>query len=36
MPPTVAILSLGEMGAGIARLLNAHSIRVVTVLSGRR
>lgn len=33
---TVAIASIGEMGAGIARLLSAHDYRVVTNVSGRR
>ncbi|TVY51089.1 hypothetical protein LCER1_G007826 [Lachnellula cervina] len=32
---TVAILSLGEMGTGIAKLLVAHNYRVVTNLEGR-
>jgi len=31
----VAILSIGDMGAGIARLLIAKGIRVVTDLTGR-
>ncbi|KAH9210662.1 6-phosphogluconate dehydrogenase [Leptodontidium sp. 2 PMI_412] len=37
MPPlaTVGILSIGEMGMGIARLLVAHNYRVVTNLEGR-
>ncbi|KAF8251092.1 6-phosphogluconate dehydrogenase C-terminal domain-like protein [Wilcoxina mikolae CBS 423.85] len=35
MPLTVAIISLGEMGVGIAQLLQAHSIPVITNLSGR-
>lgn len=38
MPPlaTVGILSIGEMGMGIAKLLVAHNYRVVTNLEGRR
>ncbi|TVY41650.1 hypothetical protein LOCC1_G005890 [Lachnellula occidentalis] len=32
---TVAILSIGEMGMGIAKLLVAHNYRVVTNLEGR-
>ncbi|KAK6405096.1 hypothetical protein LTR95_018807, partial [Oleoguttula sp. CCFEE 5521] len=32
---TVGILSIGDMGAGIARLLSAHGYRVVTNASGR-
>ncbi len=33
---TVGILSIGEMGLGIAKLLIAHNYRVVTNLAGRR
>lgn len=33
---TVAILSPGEMGSGIACLLKAHQFRVITSISGRR
>jgi hypothetical protein len=33
---TVGILSIGEMGMGIAKLLIAHGYRVVTNLEGRR
>jgi len=33
---TVAILSIGSMGAGVARLLAAHNYRVITNASGRR
>ncbi|KAI5840470.1 6-phosphogluconate dehydrogenase [Morchella snyderi] len=33
---TVAILSPGEMGAGIARLLRAYNFRIITSNSGRR
>jgi hypothetical protein len=33
---TVGILSIGEMGMGIAKLLVAHNYRVVTNLEGRR
>lgn len=38
MPPlaTVGILSIGDMGMGIAKLLVAHNYRVVTNLEGRR
>merc|ERR1712225_209093 len=37
MPPlaTIGILSIGEMGMGIAKLLIAHNYRVVTNLEGR-
>lgn len=34
--PSIGILSLGEMGYGISRLLRAHDFPVVTVASGRR
>ena len=33
---TVGILSIGSMGAGVARLLAAHNYRVITNASGRR
>lgn len=33
---TVAILSIGEMGLGVANLLLAQGYRVVTNLEGRR
>ena len=33
---TVGILSVGEMGLGIAKLLIAHNYRVVTNITGRR
>jgi hypothetical protein len=33
---TVGILSIGEMGLGIAKLLIAHEYRVVTNITGRR
>lgn len=33
---TVAILSIGSMGAGVARLLSAHNYRVITNDSERR
>lgn len=33
--PTIAILSLGQMGAGIASLLHHHSYRVITNISDR-
>ncbi|KAJ5602011.1 Dehydrogenase multihelical [Penicillium lagena] len=34
-PTTVGILSIGDMGLGIAKLLKAHGYRVVTVGTGR-
>jgi len=33
---TVGILSIGEMGLGIAKLLVTHNYRVVTNVTGRR
>jgi predicted dinucleotide-binding enzyme len=33
---TVAILSIGSMGVGVARLLLAHNYRVITNASDRR
>lgn len=36
MTVSVGILSIGDMGMGIARLLQAHSYRVLTVGAGRR
>jgi lactate dehydrogenase-like 2-hydroxyacid dehydrogenase len=33
---TVGILSIGSMGAGVARLLAAHNYRVITNASDRR
>jgi hypothetical protein len=33
---TVGVLSIGEMGSGIAKLLVAHNYRVVTNITGRR
>jgi len=33
---SVGILSIGEMGLGIAKLLKAHGYRVLTVGEGRR
>lgn len=33
---TIGILSIGSMGAGVARLLSAHNYRVVTNASDRR
>lgn len=33
---TVGILSIGSMGAGVARLLSAHNYRVITNASDRR
>ncbi|KAH8700916.1 6-phosphogluconate dehydrogenase [Talaromyces proteolyticus] len=35
MAVSVGILSIGDMGLGIARLLQAHSYRVLTVTAGR-
>ena len=37
-PPlaTVGIVSIGEMGLGIAKLLSAYNYRVLTNVSGRR
>ncbi|KAJ5514620.1 Dehydrogenase multihelical [Penicillium fimorum] len=35
-PVTVGIVSIGDMGLGMARLLKAHDYRVVTVAEGRR
>lgn len=36
MTVSVGILSIGDMGMGIARLLKANSYRVLTVAAGRR
>jgi hypothetical protein len=33
---TVGILSIGDMGLGIGKLLVAHEYRVVTNITGRR
>lgn len=33
---TVGIVSIGDMGLGMAKLLKAHGYRVVTVGEGRR
>lgn len=35
-PVSVGILSIGDMGLGIAKLLQAHGYRVLTVGLGRR
>lgn len=35
-PVSVGILSIGDMGLGVARLLKAHDYRVLTVGLGRR
>ncbi|ETS76900.1 hypothetical protein PFICI_10774 [Pestalotiopsis fici W106-1] len=35
MKPTIAIISIGEMGLGVARLLKFHGYRVVTNVSDR-
>ena len=34
--PTVGILSIGDMGMGVARLLSHHNYAVYTVAVGRR
>lgn len=34
--PTIAIVSIGEMGLGIAKLLHAHDYSVLTTSAGRR
>jgi hypothetical protein len=34
--PSIGVLSIGEMGMGISKLLRAHDFPVVTVASGRR
>jgi hypothetical protein len=34
--PCIGIVSIGEMGLGIAKLLRAHDFPVVTIASGRR
>lgn len=36
MAVSVGILSIGDMGLGMARLLQAHGYRVLTVAAGRR
>jgi 3-hydroxyisobutyrate dehydrogenase-like beta-hydroxyacid dehydrogenase len=33
---TVGIVSIGDMGLGMAKLLKTHDYRVVTVAEGRR
>jgi len=33
---TVGIVSIGDMGLGMAKLLKAHDYRVITVAKGRR
>ena len=35
-PVSVGILSIGDMGLGVAKLLVAHGYRVLTVGEGRR
>jgi hypothetical protein len=35
-PATIGIVSIGDMGLGMARLLKSHNYRVVTVAEGRR
>lgn len=34
--PTIGIVSVGDMGSGIAKLLHAHEYRVFTTSAGRR
>ena len=34
--PTIGIISLGDMGSGIAKLLLAHEYPVITTATGRR
>ncbi len=34
--PCIGILSIGDMGLGVSKLLRAHEYPVVTVASGRR
>jgi len=34
--PTIGIVSIGDMGLGIAKLLQAHEYQVVTTSAGRR
>ena len=36
MKPTIGIVSLGDMGLGIAKLLQAHQYQVLTTSAGRR
>ena len=33
---TLSVVSIGEMGLGVAKLLKAHDYRVLTNLTGRR
>lgn len=33
---SLGIISIGEMGLGVAKLLKAHDYRVLTNISGRR
>lgn len=35
-PVSVGILSIGEMGLGVAKLLKSHDYRVLTVANNRR
>lgn len=35
-PVSVGIISIGDMGMGIAKLLKANKYRVLTVANGRR
>src|SRR4051812_39833433 len=35
MPPTIAVIAPGAMGAAVGRRLGEHGARVVTVLDGR-
>jgi hypothetical protein len=36
MLPTIGIISIGEMGLGVAKLLKYHNYSVVTTVEGRR
>ena len=36
MKPTIGIVSVGDMGLGIAKLLHAHEYQVLTTSAGRR
>jgi hypothetical protein len=36
MKPTIGIVSVGDMGLGIAKLLQAHEYQVLTTSAGRR
>src|ERR1700722_19085104 len=34
--PTIGVVSIGDMGLGIAKLLKAHEYQVITTSAGRR